>query len=134
MTEPFNVYMSKLIEALRLSDSSRQANWLQTEDGKLSYSDLADELEEHMKKVQPMVVLKGPVQIEFLGVDPKLGTAFLEIHVDKVQYRLSVGDIDTFDKTTGVHSKQRGLRVTGPTEMIVQQTASAVSVHKWRNG
>lgn len=84
---------------------------------------------------------KGMVQVAFVSVDPKLRlddykwkpseSAMLDIYVDGAHYNIRVGDIDTFDKETRAHSKQRGLRVIGPFDMVVHKdSVNAFSVHK----
>lgn len=66
----------------------------------------------------------GMVQVEFVGVDPKLKcseygwkpstSAFLEVYVDGKRFRIDVGDWDAFDGT-----KRRGLHICGPLNMVV---------------
>lgn len=79
---------------------------------------------------------KGMVQIEFVGVDPKLKrgnygwapskSAFIEVYVDGERYRIDVGDV-----IQGDGSMLRGIHVNGPMDLIVNRTAinSADLVH-----
>lgn len=69
---------------------------------------------------------KGMVQVEFVGVSPRLKhgaygykpskSAFLEIYVDGQRYRIDVGNITRMDG-----SKVRGIHVSGPINMIVDK-------------
>lgn len=71
---------------------------------------------------------KGMVQIEFVGVDPKLKdgeygyhpskSAFLEVYVDGERFRIDVGDVSQGDGST-----RRGIHVNGPIYMEVKKTA-----------
>lgn len=78
---------------------------------------------------------QGMVQIEFVGCDPKTRysnygykpskTAFIEIYVDGVRFRVDVGDV-----YNGSGSKKvRGIHINGPIDLQVEKTATnAVSV------
>lgn len=78
---------------------------------------------------------KGMVQIEFVGCSPKnrMGdygwapeeSAFLDIYVDGVRFRIQVGDFHDG------RAQRRGLHIVGPIEMACELTSvNACSV--WR--
>lgn len=78
---------------------------------------------------------QGMVQIEFVGCDPKLRfseygytpveSAFLEVYVDGLRYRIDVG---TFRSTDGGY--RRGLHIVGPSDMLVDKhSINAVDVY-----
>lgn len=78
----------------------------------------------------------GMVQIEFVGVSPKLKrgeygwkpseTAFLEVYVDGNRWRIDVGNVTRADGTI-----ERGLHICGPFEMVVDKhSLNAVDLFK----
>lgn len=78
---------------------------------------------------------QGMVQIEFVGCDPKTRyseygykpapSAFIEVYVDGVRFRVDVGNIYSGDGSR----KVRGIHINGPIDLQVEKTANnAVSV------
>lgn len=83
---------------------------------------------------------KGMVQIEFVGVDPKLRqneygyvpseSAFIEIYVDGERYRVDVGNVQRRDG-----SVVRGIHIAGPIDMVVDKhSLNAVDVFRSDEG
>lgn len=78
---------------------------------------------------------KGKVQVEFVGCDPKTrfsdygykpaDSAFIEIYVDGIRFRVDIGEIYNGNGSRRV----RGIHVNGPANLQVEKTATnAVSL------
>lgn len=123
--QPIATMIARIEQALTLIGNEREA---------IGYAKGKEEAEKYEPTPFGKDCPVGMVQIEFVGVDPKLKyspygwkpspSAFLEVYVDGQRYRIDVGNFDSFN---GI---RRGLHICGPIDMVVDKhSLNAVDVY-----